>query len=57
MWGNRFALCAFAAPFTVALAVPLFGPLAAAVAQGAAGNRAVARPGNRTTKTMRGPRD
>jgi len=37
MWANRFALCAFAAPFTVALAVPLFGPLAAAVAQGAAG--------------------
>ena len=37
MWSNRFALCAFAAPFTVALAVPLFGPLATAVAQGAAG--------------------
>ena len=37
MWANRFALCAFAAPFTVALAVPLFGPLATAVAQGAAG--------------------
>ena len=37
MWANRFALCAFAAPFTVALAVPLIGPAATAVAQGAAG--------------------
>ena len=37
VWANRFALVAFAAPFTAALAVPFVGPSASAVAQGAAG--------------------
>ena len=33
MWANRFALVAFAAPFTAALAVPFVGPSASAVAR------------------------
>ena len=37
VWANRFALVAFAAPFTAALAVPFVGPTASAMAQGAAG--------------------
>jgi hypothetical protein len=37
VWANRFALVAFAAPFTAALAVPFVGPSASAVAQGAVG--------------------
>jgi uncharacterized protein involved in cysteine biosynthesis len=56
MWANRFALCAFAAPFTVALAVPLFGPLAAAVAQGAAGT-ALWRVLEPDDENDEGPRD
>ena len=45
MWANRFALCAFAAPFTVALAVPLFRAARRRRRARRRGNRAVARPG------------
>jgi hypothetical protein len=37
MWENKFLLVAFATPFTAALAVPIVGPLATSVAQGACG--------------------
>ena len=36
VWGNAVALTCFGVPFSLALAVPFFGPMTVAVAQGAA---------------------